>query len=129
MTTATSTSAKVWVGRVLSALPALMMVFSASMKLSHAQKFVEIWTLKLGWHEGSLASIAIVELTCVALYVFPRTAVLGAILLTAYLGGATATHVRVGEAFVAPVVLGIFAWLGLYLRDQRLQALVPFVRT
>jgi hypothetical protein len=106
-----------------------MMVFSASMKLTHAPKFMEIWTVKLGWSEASVGGVAILELTCVALYVFPRTAVLGAVLLTAYLGGATATHVRVGESFAAPVVLGVLAWLGLYLREERLKALVPLRRS
>lgn len=129
MNTPTRTPAKIWVGRVLSALPVLMMAFSASMKLTHAPKIVEMWTSKFGWPESSMASIAIVELTCAALYAFPRTAVLGAILLTGYLGGATATHVRIGDNFIPPVVLGICAWLGLYLRDARLQALLPLRRS
>jgi hypothetical protein len=72
--------------------------------------------------------ILVVELCCVLLYLIPQTAVLGAILLTGYLGGATATHVRVDEAYFMPVVVGILVWLGLYLRDPRLRALVPWRR-
>lgn len=116
---------RLWTGRVLSGLPVLMMLFSASMKLSHAPQFVEMWTGKLGWPESSLTGIGLLELACVALYAVPRTSVLGAGLLSAYLGGAVATHVRVGDPFVAPVVLGLLVWAGLYLRDERLRALVP----
>jgi hypothetical protein len=65
------------------------------------------------------------ELTCTLLYVIPRTSVLGAILLTGYLGGATASHVRVGDSFIAPVVFGVLVWLGLFLRDARIRALIP----
>jgi hypothetical protein len=114
-----------WTGRVLSALPALMMVLSAAMKISHAPQFVTVWTGKLGYAESQLLPIGLLELTCVAFFVFPRTAVLGAILLTGYLGGAVATHVRVGDMFLIPVVLGVLAWTGVYLRDERLRALVP----
>ena len=114
-----------WAGRALSALPVLMMLFSASMKLSHAPQFVAMWTGKLGFQEGSLTAVGLLELACVAAYAFPRTAVLGAALLSAYLGGAVATHVRIGDPFVVPVVLGLMVWAGLYLRDARVRALVP----
>jgi hypothetical protein len=116
---------QLWTGRVLSALPILMLLFSASMKLSHAPQFVEMWTGKLGWPEGSLTTVGVLELACVAVYAVPRTSLLGAGLLSAYLGGAVATHVRVGDPFVAPVVLGLLVWAGLYLRDERVRALVP----
>ena len=69
---------------------------------------------------GVLALLAVA-----ALYVVPRTSVLGAILLTAYLGGATATHVRIGEPFFMPILLGVLVWGGLFLRDERLRALLP----
>jgi hypothetical protein len=73
-----------------------------------------------------IAKLAIMELASTAIYLIPRTSVFGAILLTAYLGGATATHARVGDpAFVGPVLTGVLLWLGLYLREQRLRALVP----
>lgn len=116
---------KLWTGRVLSALPVLMLLMSAGMKLSHATSFVEMWTTKLGFPEGTLTGVGVLELLCTALYVFPRTSVLGAAALSAYLGGAVVTHVRVGESFVAPVVLGLFVWMGLYLREERLAALIP----
>jgi DoxX-like family len=114
-----------WGGRVASGLPVLALILSSSMKLSHAPQIVEQFTGKLGYGAGSLTGIGILELLCVVLYVVPRTAVLGAILVTAYLGGAVATHVRVGEPFVVPVLLGVLAWVGLFLRDQRLRALLP----
>ena len=69
--------------------------------------------------------IALVEIACGIVYAIPQTSVLGAILLTGYLGGATATHVRAGEPFFLPIVVGIVVWLGLFLREERLRALVP----
>jgi hypothetical protein len=119
---------KLWTGRVLGAVPALMMLGSASMKLSHAPDFAAKWTNEAGYPIGALTPIGIVELLCVALYLVPRTAVLGAVLLTAYLGGAVATHVRVGEPFAIPIVLGVLFWAGLYLRDDRIGALLPLRR-
>jgi hypothetical protein len=116
----------VWTGRILSALPVLAMVPSASMKLMHAPQFIEQWVGKFGYAEGAATGIGLLELACVVLYVVPRTAVLGAVLLTGYLGGAVATHVRIGDpGFFAPVLLGVFAWAGLYLRDDRIRALLP----
>src|SRR5205085_1189623 len=79
----------------------------------------------LGYHEGLALGIGVLELVCTAVYMIPGTAVLGAVLLTGYLGGATATHVRVGEPFYAPVLLGVLLWFGLFLRDARLRALLP----
>jgi hypothetical protein len=80
----------------------------------------------LGWDANLALALAILELSCTAIYVIPRTSVLGAILLTGYLGGATATHVRISDpSFAAPIVLGVLVWLGLYLRDARLRALLP----
>src|SRR5690349_20408939 len=95
----------VWVGRTLSTLPVLMLLMSATMKLLHRPEVVEMFAGKFGYSEGALLSIGLVELACAALYVIPRTTVLGAILLTGYLGGAIATHVRVSDAFVAPLAL------------------------
>lgn len=115
-----------WTGRALSALPVLLMVFSASMKLMHAPQVVEQWVGKFGYPESSLTGIGLLELACVLVYLIPRTAVLGAVLLAGYLGGAVATHVRIGDpSFVMPLILGILAWAGLYLRDERLRALIP----
>jgi hypothetical protein len=114
-----------WAGRVLSALPVLLLVLSASMKLSHPQMVVETFVGKLGYPASVLPALAALELLCTVVYVVPRTAVLGAVILTGYLGGAVATHVRVGEAFVLPLLLGMLLWAGLYLRDERIRALLP----
>ena len=78
-----------------------------------------------GYPESLALSIGILELACTVVYVIPRTSVLGAILLTGYLGGATATHVRIGDPFFVPVGLGVLVWGGLFLRDDRLRALIP----
>src|SRR5947207_185466 len=113
-----------WAGRIVSALPVLLLLFSGVMKLVKPAPVAEGF-VHLGYPESLALGIGLLELVCTALYLIPRTSVLGAILLTGYLGGATATHVRVGEAFVAPVVVGVMLWLGLYLRDARLRALLP----
>jgi hypothetical protein len=119
----------IWAGWIVGAVPALMMVVSAGMKLARVPAVVESWGAQFGYPEGSLLAIGLLELFCAVLYLIPRTAVLGAILVTGYLGGAVATHVRVGEvAFVAPAAFGVLAWGGLYLRDSRLRALLPFTR-
>ena len=113
-------------GVVLSALPILMMAGSAVMKFVHPPEFLDQWTNHFGYLRSSLIPIALLEITSAALSAIPRTAVLGAILSTGYLGGAIATHVRIGEpAFVAPVILGILVWAGLYLRDERIRRLIP----
>jgi hypothetical protein len=115
-----------WTGRVLGALPALLMAFSASMKLMHSPQFVEQFVGKFGYPESTATGIGLLELACVVVYAIPRTAVLGAVLMTGYLGGAVATHVRIGDpSFVMPAILGILAWAGIYLRDERLSALLP----
>lgn len=114
-----------WVGYGLTGLASAALVMSASMKLSHGEEVVKMFTGHFGYPESSLVYIGIAELTCVALYLFPRTSVLGAILIAAYLGGAVATHVRAGEAFVAPIVVAVLAWGGLFLREPRLRALIP----
>lgn len=113
-----------WAGRVLSALPVLMLVLSGAMKLVKPAPVVEGFG-HLGYPEGLALGLGILELACTVVYVIPRTSVLGAVLLTGYLGGATATHVRVGEPSFAPVLLGVMVWGGLYLRDRRVRALLP----
>jgi hypothetical protein len=119
-----------WAGRILSGLPVLFLVFDAVMKLIKPAPVVEA-TVQLGYPEASIVGIGIVLLVCTVLYAIPRTSVLGAILLTGYLGGAVATHVRVGGplfAIVFPVIFGMVIWAGLYLREERLRALVPVRR-
>jgi len=121
--------ATLWIGRVLTALPILMMLFSASIKLAGNPQMVEEFVNRFGYPASVLPALAAVEVACVALYAIPRTAVLGAILLTGYLGGAIATHVRIGDpSFLFPLALGVVAWAGLYLREQGLQALLPLRR-
>ena len=113
-----------WIGRILSTLPVLMLLMSGVMKFLKPTEVVEGFA-KLGWPDNLAQGLGVVELVCTALYVIPRTSVLGAILLTGYLGGAIATHVRIGDPFLVPVILGVVLWLGLYLRDARLRALIP----
>lgn len=113
-----------WTSRVMSTLPVLMLLMSAGMKFApppDAAKGFE----HLGWSMNLAFGLGVLELACTALYVIPRTAVLGAILLTGYLGGAIATHVRVGDPYVTVVMLGVLIWGGLFLRDPRLRALIP----
>jgi len=116
-----------WAGYVVSALPVLLLLFSGVMKLVKPAEVVEGFG-KLGWDESLALGLGILELACTVIYVIPRTSVLGAILLTGYLGGATATHVRIGDQFFGPVILGVLVWGGLYLRDPRLRALLPLRR-
>jgi DoxX-like family len=106
-----------------------MMLLSAWMKFTENPQMVGDFVGKLGYARSTLPGIALLELACVLLYAMPRTAVLGAVLLTGYLGGAIATHVRVGDPFVVPLLLGVFVWIGVYLRDDRLHALMPFRKT
>lgn len=113
-----------WAGRVISALPALLLSFSGVMKLMQPPAVIEGFT-QLGYPSGIAVGIGIVEIACAVFYIIPHTAVLGAILVTAYLGGATATHVRVGDPYFGPIIIGVLAWLGLYLRDRRLRQILP----
>jgi hypothetical protein len=113
-----------WAGWGMSALPVLLLLFSGVMKLIKPATVVEGF-VNLGYPESLSLGIGIAELTSVVLYAIPRTSVLGAILLTGYLGGATATHLRIGEPFFMAIILGVLVWGGLYLRDDRLRALIP----
>ena len=120
----------IWLGRILSGLAALFLLIDGIMKLIKPAIVVET-TVKLGYPESVISGLGIVLLACTILYLIPRTAVLGAILLTGYLGGAVATHVRVGEEvfpIIFPVILGALLWGGLYLRNERLRSVVPVVR-
>jgi hypothetical protein len=113
-----------WAGRIVSALPALGLFFSGVMKLVKPAQLVQEFE-RLGYDPNLALGLGILELTCMVIYVIPSTSVLGAILLTGYLGGAVATHVRISDPFFGPLVLGILVWLGLYLRDARVRALLP----
>ena len=116
-----------WIGRIVSGLPALFLLVDGVMKLFKPPVVVEA-TLNLGYPESTIIPIGVVLVICTVLYLIPATSILGAILLTGYLGGAVATHVRAGESLfsiVFPVIFGILIWLGLYLRDNKLRALLP----
>ena len=120
-------NAMLWGGRVLSFLPAAFLLVDGFMKLVQPAVVVET-TVELGYPESVILDLGLVLLASTALYLIPRTGVLGAILLTGYLGGAVATHVRVeGPAFsvLFPVILGAMLWGGLYLRNPRVAALIP----
>jgi hypothetical protein len=125
MQSATTSKTSIWAGHIISGLVALFMTFDATVKVFKAKAAVE-GTVRLGYSEDVLVPLGIIALLSVALYIFPRTSILGAILLTGFLGGATATNVRAQPQWTLfPVVLGALAWLGLYLRDQSLRKLVP----
>jgi len=113
-----------WAGRIASAVPVLMLLLSGGMKLVKPAFVVEEFA-RLGYAERLALGIGILEVVCAVVYAIPRTSVLGAILLTGYLGGATTTHVRIGDPFFGPIVVGLLVWGGLFLRDDRLRALVP----
>jgi hypothetical protein len=119
---------RLWAGRIISVLPVLFLLIDGVMKLLKPAVVVQA-TVALGYAEKIIVPLGILLLSCTALYAIPRTAVLGAILLTGYLGGAVATNVRVGNPvftyILFPVYLGVLIWLGLYLRDERLRALIP----
>jgi hypothetical protein len=116
-----------WIGRVLSYLPAALLLLDGVFKLIKPQ-FVVKATVDMGYPESAIFPLGVALLVSTLLYLLPPTAVLGAILLTGYLGGAVATHVRHGDGpfeIIAPVVFGVLLWLGLVLRDARLRSLVP----
>ena len=118
---------RIWAGRILGGLPALFLIVDAVMKFIKPQPVIEA-TVKLGYPESVIFGLGVVLLLSTILYLIPLTSVLGAILLTGYLGGAVATHVRVGEGMfsvVFPVIFGALLWGGLWLRDDRLRSLIP----
>jgi hypothetical protein len=119
-----------WVGRVISTLMVLFMLLDGVMKLVKPAPVVDA-TVQLGFQQGDIAKMGIIVLVCAILYAIPRTAVLGAILLTGWLGGAVAAKLRIDSSPLstfAPVIFGLFVWLGILLRDRRLQALIPLRR-
>ena len=118
----------VWTGRIITGLPALFLLLDGVAKLFKPRQVLE-GTVKLGYSESVIIPLGIILIACTVLYLIPRTAVLGAILLTGYLGGAVATHVsRLGDGWfgvVFAVTFGVLLWLGLYLRDARIRELLP----
>jgi len=116
--------ASLWSGRVLTFLVVAMLLFSAAMKLSKAEP-VRTEFARLGYQENVIVAIGVTEIVCALIYLVPQTSVLGAILLTGYLGGAIATHVRISDPFYGPAVGGVLVWLALFLREPRLRKLIP----
>jgi len=125
--TAVGTSSKlVWTGRIVSGLVVLFLLFAGIVGIIKAADFAP-QTAKYGY-PGGIGMMIRIDITCIIcalIYAFPRTAVLGAILLTGYFGGAITTHIRASEPFIIPIVVAVLAWGGIFLRDQRLRALIP----
>ena len=117
-----------WIGWVITVLPCLLFGVSAFFKI-HGGPEVEKGFAHVGIPASMMMPLAILEITCVVIYLIPPTAVLGAILLTGFLGGAICTHWRVGDPFYTHIALGIFIWLGVYLREDRLRSLIPVRRS
>jgi hypothetical protein len=114
-----------WTGYIMSALPVLVLLASAVAKLAQPPSVVQGFQ-KFGIPTELIFKLGILEIACTAIYLIPRTAVLGAILLTGYLGGAVLTTVRVGDpSYFAPALLGVLLWGGLFMRDRRVRGLIP----
>ena len=122
---------RLWTGCILSILPALFLLLDGVMKLMKPEIVVKT-TVEIGYQESIIVPLGIVLLICTVLYLIPQTSVLGAILLTGYLGGAVATNARIGNPLFShilfPVYIGVLVWGGLFLRDSRVSALIPFRR-
>lgn len=125
-----SAKTAIWSGRIVSALAILFLAFDGGIKALNLAPAVDS-TIQLGYPASLVIGIGILELACLAVYCIPRAAVLGAILLTGYLGGAIATQLRAGAplfSVVFPIILGALIWGGLFAREPRLRALVPLRR-
>ena len=129
MTVESSAKKRSTAGYVLTGLVAAFLTFDTVMKLLQLAPAVQ-GTTELGYPAGTVVVIGAIELLCLVLYVIPRTSVLGALLLTGYLGGAIATHVRIGSPLpthtLFPIYVALMVWGGLYLRESRLRELLPF---
>jgi hypothetical protein len=120
----------VWTGRVVSLIPVFVVLMSSRWKLTQSPFYVREWG-RIGWQTPDLPFIASLQLGAIVLYLIPQTSVLGCVILTGYLGGAIASYVRIGEYYppLVPLTTAMLAWLGLYLRDERIRALLPFRRS
>ena len=130
--TTSASGTRIWTGRVLTALALLFLLFDSGIKILNLAPAVQ-GTVGLGFQPSVVVPIGIVLLVCAILYIIPRTAILGAVLLTGYLGGAVASQVRAGNPLFShvlfPVYFAFLVWGGLYLRDDRLRVLVPLRRS
>jgi len=118
-----------WTSRTMSALPVLLVLFGSVLKLMKTPAVIEGFA-RAGVPEKLIVPVGLIELTCVVVYLIPRTAVLGVILMTGLLGGAAITNLRIADpTYPIPVILGMLAWGGLYLRDPRLRELIPLRST
>lgn len=115
-----------WTGVVLSVVPALLLLFSGVMKFTPPNEEMLKGFDHIGWASDKVKTLGILEITCTVLFLLPQTAIIGAILLTGYMGGAIATHYRVGDAFVVQALIPVILWLALSLREPRLRALIPW---
>lgn len=118
-----------WIGWAFSAAAIFVLLTSARWKLTSAPFYVREWG-RIGWNPRDLPLIAFIQLACVVLYVTPPTAVLGVVLLTGYLGGAISQYTRLEEPYpvLVPLSTALFAWAGIYLREERLRSLLPLRR-
>ncbi|NIJ52772.1 DoxX family protein [Dyadobacter arcticus] len=119
------TNKTVLAGKIISAICILFLLFDSIMKVIKESHSIE-GSAQLGWPVDQVQSIGIALLISTILYIIPRTAMLGAILITGYLGGAIAVMVRAGQPLYFALVFGILVWAGLYLRDEKIRALIPF---
>ncbi len=118
----------IWTGRVLSAIPVALLVMAAAFSFARTPQVIEGMN-RFGYPESELVLVGVLALGAAAISAIPRTAVLGAILMTGYFGGAVATHARISDpGYPVAVIMGILVWLGLYLRDERLRELLPIRR-
>jgi len=109
---------------IIGIVAVAFVVMTGVMKVVRPDLF-EVGFTRFGYDQSVVRPLGVVQLVCAVLYLFPRTAVLGAVLLTGYMGGAIATHVRIGDPYYVQVGLGVLFWVGLYLRDRRIRALLP----
>lgn len=116
-------------GWILTVLVVGMLAMSAGMKLKRPPEMMEMFVDKLGYPEDVINLIAILEISSAIIFLIPQTSVLGAVLLTGYLGGAVATHVRVHDNPAGPIIGGVLVWLALFLRDPRIRELLPIRRS
>jgi DoxX-like family len=121
-----STSA-LWSGRIVSAIPAVVLLLTGTLKLFHPPMLEEGFR-RFGIPQEQMFGIGLLEIVCTILYAVPITSVLGAVLLPGYLGGAIMTGLRVGDSWVLPLMIGVFLWGGLWLRNPRVLSLLPLVR-